>query len=224
MTKTRFEPTVDILAQFPGIATIEELDAETSVFAASPNFVRKNCGPIANRILDAVPDEYLERCHALAMLPNIDIRVHRLNVGESPAVPGWHCDGALRETYFSSPDIERIKVRDTVLATVSTDPSGVSNFDIVTEPFDMEVKGDKNDFGVWKQVHDYVEHQKVPYEKSQDGRLYQISVQTVHRCCPALVRGWRLFFRMSMWHNDYLGDQGKIARQQQVYIKSEFGW
>ncbi len=219
-----FKPESKIIGRLKPDASIEEIDAETSVYAASPEFVRKHCGPIANRILDAVPASYFELCASLGMLPNIDVRVHRLNIGEFPAVPGWHCDGAYRETYFATPDVDRVHVRDTVLCSVSTDAGGVSNFDIITEPFEFEPKEHTDELGLWGQVNEHVNRKQIPFENSIDGALYHMSCKTVHRCCPAQVRGWRIFFRMSMWHNDYLGDQGKIAKQQQVYIRTEAGW
>lgn len=217
MNKT-FTPAVKLLNQFDGTATIAELDAETSVFAASPEFVQKNCGPIANRILDAVPQAYYDAAPE-GMLPNIDIRVHRLNIGEYPAVPGWHCDGQLRETYFAAPKLDAVSIRDTVLSCVST--GMVSNFEIADEPFTCDTGED--DF-CWSHVNQQIEQSNMRSFVSQDGQLYQMTIDTLHRCIPARVRGWRLFFRMSMWHNDYLGDGGKIARQQQVYITHARGW
>lgn len=220
-----FVPEVEQIAAVPGTCSIADLSRETSVYAASPDFVRRHCGPIARSLLDAVPEDYYERCEGLGMLPNVDVRVHRLNVGEYPAVPGWHCDGALRETYFAAPDVEAVSIRDTVLATVSTDPGGVSNFEVLTEPLMLDVDDERADYGVWRTVHRAVERISAPRRSTRDGALYRIGIRTVHRAMPARVRGWRLFFRMSMWHNDYLGDSGKVARQQQVYVVSEEnGW
>jgi len=213
-----FTPEVKKLAQFDGIATIAELDAETSVFAASPEFVRKNCGPVANRILDAVPQDYYDAA-PIGMLSNIDVRVHRLNIGEYPAVPGWHCDGQLRETYFAAPRLDVIPIRDTVLACVST--GMVSNFEIASEPFTCDIGEEEY---LWARVNQQIEQSDMQSFASQDGQLYQMTIDTLHRCMPARARGWRLFFRMSMWHNDYLGDGGKIAQQQQVYITHAGGW
>lgn len=46
---------------------------------------------------------------------------------------------------------------------------------------------------------------------------------TLHRCMPAKIRGWRLFFRMAMWHKPNLGDGGMITKQEQVYKLAEAG-
>lgn len=220
-----FTPDFRRVGSVPGVADIKELSQETSVYAASPEFVRKNCGPIAIGILDAVPTEYIQRCHDLGMRPNIDVRIHRLNIGELPAVPGWHCDGAFRETYFSQPDIDRVPTRDHIIATVSSSKDGVSNTQFIDQPINVSLPGDPHhDFSLWREVHKQVPQDAKTYSAT-DGLLHQFSVNTLHRCTPAKTRGWRLFFRISMWHNDYLGHQGKIATQQQVYILHESnGW
>lgn len=217
-----FTPQVDVLGRLKGHFSIEELSGEKSCYAASPAFVRRNCGPIAVRILDAVPKEYFTKCEALGMLPNIDVRLHRLNQGEYPAVPGWHCDGALRETYFGAPQVDAVQVRDTVLSTVSSDLKGVSNFEYLDASLTMPAPADG---WSWSEVHKRIIQLQPATRMSEDGVLYRIGADSLHRVSPARVRGWRLFFRMSMWHRDYLGDGGKLADQQQVYILSDDnGW
>lgn len=220
----KFSPDAKVIEKIKATYPIDDLSKEVSVYAASPEFVKKNCGDIANLILDSVPENYFKKCEKLNLLPNIDVRVHRLNKGEYPAVPGWHCDGALRETYFSSPDLDRVQVRDTVVCTVSSHESGVSNFEIIDEDIELPINSSNVDFGVWAQVNKFIEEHDFKKYSSEDGKLYQITVDTLHRCMPAKIRGWRLFFRMSMWHNPYLDDYGKISIQQQVYIKNENGW
>lgn len=220
-----FRPQRRVIAGVPGTATIDELSREVSVYAASPEFVRRHCGPLANRILDAVPAWYFETTAANGLLPNIDVRVHRLNVGEYPAVPGWHCDGALRETYFSQPDLERTPCRDHIITTISSYVGGVSNTEFVDEPITVDLSGDPHkEFSLWRTVHRQVPAAARTWEMT-DGCLTAFDVNTLHRAQPAKMRGWRLFFRLSGWHRDYLGEGGKIADQQQVYILSEeCGW
>jgi len=219
-----FTPEFEVLASLDGLASIEELSNEISVYAASPFFVRVNCGPLARRFLDAVPNSYYDKCRGLGMLPNIDIRVHRLNIGEYPAVPGWHCDGLRRETYFSQPAMDRATIRDTVFGFISSAPE-VSRTEIITQ--NLYVAGPSNggdEFGFWREVSSQVPRD-VTRTEVQEGQFVSIGAKTLHRATPAKVRGWRLFFRMSMWHNAYLGDGGKVANQQQVYVVSEHsGW
>ena len=217
-----FKPDFKTISKVNGIRNISDLSNEISVYAASPDFVRNNCGSIAIELLNKVPEWYFEKCRNLKMLPNIDIRVHRLNKGEYPAVPGWHCDGSLRETYFSQPEQGRVKIRDTIIGFVSS-VENLSSTEVFNEPLSLDIKKDGDEFSFWKKVHD-----KVPKGETvnlKDGDITLMSCETLHKCTPAQKRGWRLFFRMSMWHNDYLGEQGKISTQQQVYILNEGnGW
>lgn len=226
----RFTPAVREIAEFDGHATIHQLSAECEViggvgfYAASPDFVRSRCGPLTRRVLDAVPATYYARAKGLGMLPNIDVRIHRLNPGEYPAVPGWHCDGSLRETYFAQPDLDRTPVRDTVIATISTDIDGVSLPEFAAEPLDVDLPHSPHeDASLWATV-DRAVPSTLATTQARDGVLYSFDESTLHRCQPARVRGWRLFFRMSLWHADYLGDQGKIAVGQQVYVPHGLGW
>ena len=217
--KYSFSPKIDILSNVKPTWDIDTITNEIGVYAASPQKVREVCGPIANTILDAVPKWWYDKCSKNNMLPNIDVRVHRLNTGEYPAVPGWHCDGALRETYFGQPDLERVKIRDTILCVVSSKPGGVSNPEIITEPLTVTINKDvenQSDFVLWKQVHKTIP-KEIQKTTMLDGQLTMMSCNTLHRVMPALVRGGRLLFRMSMWHNDYLGDEGKVAKSNQVY-------
>lgn len=229
-----FEPRIEPVGHVNGAATIEALSNETSVYAASPAFVRQHCGPIANTILDAVDDAWFARCEHHDMLPNIDVRVHRLNIGEYPAVPGWHCDGVLRETFHGQPDINRIRIRDTIIATVASDPNGVSTTEWVDEPVTLTLPGFTDATGsgdtgyrLWRGAHQQLE-QLDPQPRRQHlqpGKIICMGERTLHRATPATTRGWRLFFRMSMWHNPYLDEHGKVARQQHVYVVNEAaGW
>ena len=217
-----FIPEIKVIGDVAPTRTVGELADETSVYAASPDFVRQNCGPIANGILDAVDQSYFDLCKKLGMLPNIDIRVHRLNIGEYPAIPGWHCDGVKRETYHGQPDMDKIRIRDTVLCTVSM--GSICNPEVATEQLEIAIPQIEDDFKLWKYVDS-----KIPHDMTRctmpDGEITMMGALTLHRVMPAKQRGFRLLFRMSMWHNDYLGDDGRIAKQQQVYLtQNQNGW
>jgi hypothetical protein len=217
-----FTPKIEIIGNVNGSYSVDRLSEETSVYAASPNFVRQHCGPIANDILDAVNPSYYTLCEELGMLPNIDIRVHRLNIGEYPAIPGWHCDGVKRETYHGQPNPDQICIRDTVLCVVSM--GSISNPEIITEQLEIDVINQGDDFKFWQYVDSKIPH-NVGRIEMPDGQITMIGESTLHRVMPAKERGFRLFFRMSMWHNNYVGDEGKIAKQQQVYLlQGENGW
>lgn len=231
-----FKPNFTILSNTQKQYSVDELTNEVGVYAASPEKVKEVCGPVANKILNSVPETWFQRCKDLHMYPNIDVRIHRLNKGEYPAVPGWHCDGALRETYFGQPDLERIKIRDTILCIVSTGDKGISNPEVAMDEISISIPDNistTNDFVLWKYVHNAMP-KNVKKTIIPDGQVTLMSCDTLHRVMPAHTRGTRLFFRMSMWHNDYLGNGGKIVLSNQkykilteetVYVKDEScGW
>lgn len=222
----RFRPDVSIVARLPGVAPIRDLEGEVGVYSATPDFVRRHCGPIARSILDAVPDDYHAEAASLGLHVNCDVRIHRLYPGDFPAYPGWHCDGEFRETYFSQPDMDRIRVHRHLVATVSSHECGVSNTEFLAEPFDFRSDRIGPDHGLWQQVNEALE--AVPTRRTtatRDGELTCFDSWTLHRAMPARIRGWRLFFRMSMWHRPNLGDGGMVTKQEQVYkYVGHYGW
>lgn len=219
-----FAPNYSVIAVCTGQASIHELADEIGVYSATPDFVRANCGPIARRVLDLVPSWYYDEARALGLWPNCDIRIHRLYPGDYPAYPGWHCDGEFRETYFSQPDLDRIPVSRHLTLTVSSDPNGVSNTQFLTVPFTATVDRPAADVSLWGQVHQQLGAQDALWD-STDGELVCFDARTLHRAMPARVRGWRMFFRMSMWHRPNLGEGGCITKQEQVYkVVEGSGW
>ncbi len=224
MSVLEFAPNFTTAASFRGLRTIDELEAERGVYSATPQFVRAHCGPIAHEILALVPGWYFDEAASLGLFPNIDVRIHRLYPGDVPAYPGWHCDGEYRETYFAQPDLDKIKVSRHLTATVSSFPEGVSNTQFLDQPFSATIEDTTSERTLWGQVHEQVECvQSRRLHDTRDGELVLFDARTIHRAMPAKVRGWRLFFRMSMWHRPNLGDGGKITRQEQVYKLAEGG-
>jgi hypothetical protein len=220
----QFAPNFKVIAEVPGHASIQDLGAEQGVYAASPAFVRKHCGPIAKRLLDAVPEEYFNTARKLGLWPNVDVRIHRLYPGNFPAYPGWHCDGEYRETYFSQPDMYKIPVHNHLTATVSSHINGVSNTEFLCNSLEVEIESADMDNRFWRQVHAHVNCGS-PTQMIPDGELVQFDSWTLHRCTAAKIRGWRLFFRMSMWHKPYLGEEGMLSKQEQVYLVTQGeGW
>lgn len=226
MTNYRFQPNFGVAAEFPGFAEIADLEREQGVYSATPKFIRENCGDIAREILRSVPDDYYAKAEELKLYVNCDVRIHRLYPGDYPAYPGWHCDGEYRETYFSQPDLNRIPVSHHLIGTVSSNGMGVSNTQFLMEDFDFQSDEVDAGHGLWQQVNDQLSGSGARSTfDSSDGQLIRFDSWTLHRAMPARVRGWRLFFRMAMWHKPNLGDGGKVTKQEQVYkIVGQAGW
>jgi len=221
-----FKPTFKIIGSLNGVRFISELERETGFYSATETFARQNGGPIVHEILDLIPQSYRDEAKILGLFVNIDVRIHRLYPGDFPAYPGWHCDGEYRETYFSQPDLERIHVHNHLVTTISSHPQGVSNTQFLNEQIALEVDTPSADHTLWGQLHELISSKgTVETWDTKDGEIVQFNSWTPHRCMPARVRGWRLFFRMSMWHKPHLEHGGKISKQEQVYkVMEGSGW
>lgn len=221
-----FTPNYKIFANVEPHYSIADLEKEQGVYSATPDFVKKHCGDIAKSILSNVPDSYYNEAEQLKLYPNCDVRIHRLYPGDYPAYPGWHCDGEYRETYFSQPDLNRIKVAKHLTCHVSSCNDGVSSTQFLDEPFVCDVKDPSSEHTLWGQVHDALEKKQHKHVFDvKDGQFVLFDSWSLHRAMPARIRGWRLFFRMSMWHRPNLGNGGMITRQEQVYKMSDgSGW
>lgn len=226
MTSYHFQPRFAQITRIPATFSIAQLEREVGVYSATPTFVRERCGEIAQMFLDQVPETYYAEADRLELYPNCDVRIHRLYPGDYPAYPGWHCDGEYRETYFSQPDLNHIKVSHHLTGHVSTVPGGVSCTQFLTQPLTIHLtKKPDSEHTLWGQVHQEVQRLRGPTISIEDGQLVQFDSWTLHRATPARVRGWRLFFRMAMWHRPNLGQGGMITRQEQVYKTVEgTGW
>ena len=225
MNTYHFRPNYSVVAQMPGMVAIDTMEQEQGMYSATPEFAMDHGGSLTRSILALVPDWYYAEAATLGLYPNIDVRIHRLYPGDIPAYPGWHCDGEWRETYFSQPDLNRIKVHKHLTLTLSTHELGVSNTQFLDQAFTATVD-DACDVALWGQVHEQVEQMpsKALYDTT-DGQLVCFDAWSLHRAMPARIRGWRLFFRMSMWHRPNLGEGGKLTKQEQVYkITNGSGW
>lgn len=221
-----FKPAFSCVQTFQGVRTIKELEQEVGVYSATPDFIRNNCGPIANEILELIPGWYYDLAKYLGLFVNCDIRIHRLYPSDYPAYPGWHCDGEFRETYFSQPDLDRIKTHEHLIATVSSHELGISNTQFLAEEFEYTSDEESPSHNLWQEINNKLnEKQEKKVFDTRDGQLIKFDAWTLHRAMPASIRGWRLFFRMSMWHRPNLGAGGMITKQEQVYkYFGDAGW
>ena len=230
--KILFLPNYETVAKITPY--VDSLQGETSMYSATPEFALKHGGPLTAEFLANVPDWYYDTARQLGLYPNIDIRVHRLDFAELPAgfdlypaIPGWHADGEYRETYFSQPDLTRVPVSFHVIATTSTEASGVSNTQFLDQAIEMEI-GDEQasdianaDVALWSNVHRYVESLASDQTTMMpDGEIHIFDARSLHRATPATRQGERVFFRMSMWHKPNFGE-GQLSKQEQLYLLAD---
>lgn len=220
-----FNPNFKVIDQVCGYVSIADLEREQPIYSATPGFIRKHGGPITSGILDRVPEWFFSKAEDAKLYTIIEARIHRLYSGDFPAVPGWHCDGDYREDYHAQPDRGKTSIHNHITCTVSTHLDGVCNTEFLAEPIRARVVTPTPIRTFWAQVHDQVEMKqpRATYD-TKDGDLTCFDSWTLHRAMPAQIRGWRLFFRISMYHKPGLGE-GMISKQEQVYRLSEgSGW
>jgi hypothetical protein len=221
-----FLPRFETVANIPATASQEELAKEKSMYSATTEFVQQHGGPISKNILATIPANYYQTAQRLGLYPNIDIRVHRfdksfLNVEGLelyPAIPGLHCDGEFRETYFGQPDLDRVPVSYHLIATVAS-KEAISRPRFVVNPVTVDVQGNSfaQDVTLWEKVHNAA--MKIPdlrYYDMPDGALTQFDARSLHEVTPVKFTGSRMFFRCSMWHKPNL-DDGQLSTTEQLY-------
>lgn len=217
-----FFPDLTKVADFNGLATIDEFNEENSIFSSSPEFAKTTGGKLSERILNAWDwnDEYLKHVDNKTKYLVIDTRVQRLMPGMYPSIPGWHCDGVPRDDYYAQPDFDLIdpSVRH-YLALIATDKH-VSNTEFLSEPIKASLDYEKG--AMYKQLHQQVEAKSNTRMTINVGEIWRFNQAAIHRTLPTATRGWRMFFRMSIYHKPPLNMQ---SNQQQVYLLSEEnGW
>ncbi|MBA3846017.1 MAG: hypothetical protein H0X45_05170 [Planctomycetes bacterium] len=220
-----FRPDYRQVAEVQPTHTLAELEREVGVYAASPEFARAHGGPILRGILDAVPSAFFVDTAARGMHAIVDARIHRLYPGQFPAVPGWHCDASFRADYQAQPDLDLTPDTSHILCCVSSQPGGVSNTEFIDEAIAMTIADPGSESTLWQQVHREIQSRTRRSTTIGDGRLILFSSWTLHRPTRARIRGWRMFFRLSMHHRPPLGDGGLISKQEMVYVVDEsLGW
>jgi hypothetical protein len=217
--RIEFTPNLSIAGTFHATYDPADFAGERGMYACSPDYVRKHGGEIARLAIDSIPDRYLNGADARGMYPNIDIRVHHLDAGDYPASPGWHCDSALRELHFGQRSGARVPVEQTLVATASTNPHGISNTQFLTRPCSIHLAPADDEYRLWQHVdHRVGEPTPDALFNSRDGQIIQFDTHTLHRVMPATRAGIRLFMRVSLWG---ISDEhrGNLAKFEQVYRK-----
>lgn len=212
-------------AEWPKIG-IESLSKEPSLLSCSPIGVRALGGMLSKIALAHVEEHYaseIRRGEKAGLSSVVDCRVQRLMPGQFPSIPGWHCDAVPRNGYHGQPDFELVNpAAFHVAVLLSTEPCGVSNTQYVDQHAVFKLWHSPGR-SVYHELHDEVEKLKPDVLHVKDGEFVKYSPHTVHRAMPTARRGWRMFFRYSMYHKPPVLNE--VPNVQQVYQLSEAnGW
>lgn len=228
MLKLKFTPQVKRVAQMAPIATIDEIAGENTIVGASIEFAKKYGGGLVQDLIKTLPDAFYEHAEKLKKHIIVDVRVHRLNVGDVPAYPGWHCDGWPRNGYHEQPNPLEVTPATHIVCTLSSEEGGVSRTEFINAPVEINVYAEPPaSFKLWQAVDTTINMASPAigtYELG-DGQVCAFDQLTLHRATPAKKRGWRLYFRASHSHTPPLDGGGKLGRQEMIYnTNPNHGW
>lgn len=219
MTFHEFAPRFHVAGRFHGYAPTKALLAEQGMFAAPEPFARRHGGPLTQRVLDAIPDEYRHTAHQAGLELNIDVRVHDLDEGDYPASPGWHCDSPFREVAFDDRATTQAVQRN-LIATISDNFAGVSNTEFLTHTYGLHSNDRAGSHALWRNMNGHLNElartRPLNTVSATDGELIEFDCTTLHRATPAHRDGVRLFCRISMWTPPH-GHQPGLTTCEQVY-------
>lgn len=212
-----------------GVQPIEVIARERSVTSCSPEWVMANATPIIKdtteeilSLMDSNGEELPSGYHYV-----VDARVQRLMPGMFPSIPGWHCDGVPRSSYTSQPDLTKVEPNARHAVVLFATGNNVSNTEFINNtPVTVDISDDP--IPVWRQVHRAVENQRMGRNEIYTttvtpGDIAIFDQCSIHRATPTQVRGWRIFYRLSMMPTPPM--ELGFTNQEQVYLLSEEnGW
>lgn len=199
-----FPATSKIIGHTVGQYPTEVLEREPALFAADMNFALEHGGPITRAVLQeilkipyvqAIYTNHIQGYHII-----IDSRVHKLEQGEYPAIPGWHTDFVERSSRTNmQPDYTKITSGvKTYVVNISDQLGGVSNTEYLTETVELEVPKDQVYLSIDKQLQ---AKKKLALAKLVDGEIIEMDQLSLHRGIAAHRKGMRYFLRLAVLHD-----------------------
>lgn len=228
MKSELLQPQVATVGAVLGTRKISELAAEPCLFSCDMRAAEVQGGDITAGILEQVRQvckPAMLAAYEAGLSEVIDVRVQRLMPGMYPSIPGWHCDAVPRADYWSQPDFARLNPASFHVTTLVDTYEGGHQFGLCPTVFlDNAIKFNYDETRpVWKQLHQQIEAAPQRTRYVRPGELLCFDSRSPHKATACRERGWRLFFRLSMYHRPPVVN--KVQTVQQVYVLSEEnGW
>jgi len=223
-----FTPSVIELGSIPIPSNVSEVIAnEPMIYGGSIDWCKKNAGTLTKQCIQSITDQLLwkqivEGQANMGYHPVIDTKSVLLQEGQYPCIPGWHCDGVIRDKRGAQPDLNTLDEQVLHYACVINDAC-----DTATQFLDEDIEiGIKENKSVWAQVDKAVckkldESESFPIYTPENGDIVEFTRSTLHNCPAANVRQWRYFFRLSFYHTPAMNE---IRKQVNVYTDINQGW
>ena len=163
------------------IPSVDQIKGEKMFHRSEYAFVKEHCGPITESLIDNLDDGWI-----------IDVRVHKLNKGERPAIPIWHLD--------FWPQFINAESRMLIFGDCSLPEFVTSEIELD----EIEQQSSLNNV-------------KFKSRKINNGELISFSSTDYHKASPATKDGYRMMFRATncnlkpdnimpyqfcVWHSD----------------------
>ncbi len=223
MSEFSFRSRIEQVGVIDPVADRDVIHAEPMLFGASPAFAREAGGPLTRTVLTALDAELrgaAAYCAATGQHLVIDTRTHMLMPGFTPAIPGWHCDAYPRGAYAEQPHLSGGNPDNFhFVAFVSDQGGGVSRTEFLQSGRTHVATGIDSEH-VWQSVHRGLTLPG-PTLTQADGQILRFWQATLHRAKPAHAKGWRWWFRASVF---YKPPENAIRKQVQVYAPEGLGW
>jgi len=208
-----FIPNMEVVGKVTPTASVEEIESEIMLHSASVRFARERGGLLTQSMLDVIEPKLENDKHYV-----IDTKSVMLMPGMFPSIPGWHCDGVVRQNHVAQPDLRKLdKDMKHWVGLISSNPDGTSNTEFLRESWSIPCEEQR----VWGSVNDFLESMPTKTVMAADGDIIEFTQPTLHRATATLNKGWRFFFRLSEYHKPPMN---KIRHQVQVYAAPSSGW
>ena len=222
-----FDPRINSVKELDINISDSDIEREPMVYGGSAHWTNINGGPLTKAILDAIKDTYefrmlLESQGIKGYHPVIDTKSVLLMPGWYPCIPGWHCDGVIRNDRNSQPDTLTISEPIQHYTCYFTGDGEFSPTEFIEDPLVLNVNPEE----VWKSVDlgvkDALSKGRVSVFAAKPGEIVKFNRSTLHRGVLATRRHWRYFFRLSFYH---MPAMNRFRHQVQVYPKDiNGGW
>ncbi len=199
-----FKPTFHTIDTIDALPLARVLRKEQQFYQSSMEFVAEKGGPIAQEFISKLP--FSEDDNVL-----VDVRVHSLQAGYYPAIPGYHLDWLPRTNKGADPIVETIPDYDHVVLIVaeSSLTEFVADDIMIVLP---EVKA-------FEHANRWIKASGIKTAHVKSGDMVQFTSRDWHRPSPALGSEWRLLIRAS--RIDHKEPVNRLVDQSQVYIPIE---
>lgn len=211
---------VDVISTKSYLKSPKEIESEPMLFGASWQWALDNGGPITLDIMHEIQRDVLILSTKQALKgyhPVIDTKSVMLMPGWCPCIPGWHCDGVIRETPKSQPDLDSLCEDVFHYTSYVSSVNRLAPTEFIYGPQKLSIDPKQ----VWGSVTKQIKEDDERIMSYPSGVINRFTRDTLHRGTFSKERGWRYFFRLSFYH---MPSMNLKRNQVQVYPKDSRGW